>query len=134
MIAVTNGAGSDYTFRFRVYETGLYCPRWSVNGYLSFVNLQNTTTCALDASVVLYRQDGTVAVTIPVALAANGATQISITSALTGGVLVGSAAVFHGGPKGALTGGIYQVNSSSSGANFLWSFQEIRSNGSTSGQ
>jgi hypothetical protein len=133
-ISVTNGVAPDYSFRFRFYETGLSCPRWSINGYLSFVNLQNTTDCPLTLHLVLYRQDGTVASTTPVALATDGAIQISINAGMAGGVLVGSAAVFHNGPKGAVTGGIYQVNNGASGANYLWGFQEIRSSGSTSGQ
>lgn len=135
-ISVTNAtAGTpNYSFRFRLYETGLSCPRWSVNSYLSFVNLQNTTDCTVVLSLILYRSDGTVASTTPVTLNPNGATQINITSGMAGGVLFGSSAVFHNGPKGAVTGGIYQVNAASAGANFLWAFSEIRSSGSTSGQ
>ena len=133
-ISVTNGVAPDYSFRFRLYETGLSCPRWSINSYLSFVDLQNTSDCALSASLVLYKSDGTVLSTTPVPLNANGATQISITSGMAGGQLFGSAAVFHNGAKGAITGGIYQVNNASAGANFLWPFTEIRSSGSTSGQ
>jgi hypothetical protein len=133
-IRVTNGVAPDYSFRFRLYETGLSCPRWSVNSYLSFVDLQNTSDCTVNLSLILYRSDGTVASTTPVALNANGATQISVSGAMAGGVLFGSAAVFHNGAKGAITGGIYQVNNASAGANFLWPFSEIRSNGSTSGQ
>lgn len=133
-ISVTNGVAPDYSFRFRLYETGLSCPRWSVNSYLSFVNLQNTSDCTVNASVILYRSDGTTASTTPVVLNANGATQIPISAGMANGVLFGSAAVFHNGAKGALTGGIYQVNNASAGANFLWPFSEIRSSGSTSGQ
>jgi hypothetical protein len=133
-IRVTNGVAPDYSFRFRLYETGLSCPRWSVNSYLSFVDLQNTSDCTVNLSLILYRSDGSVASTTPVVLNANGATQISVTGGMAGGVLFGSAAVFHNGAKGAITGGIYQVNNASAGANFLWPFSEIRSNGSTSGQ
>ena len=134
-IAVTNLVAPDYSFRFRLYETGLSCPRWSINGYLSFVDLQNTSDCAVDASLILYRSDGSVASTTPVALNAWGATQISISAGMAGGVFFGSAAVFHNGAKGAITGGIYQVQpGTASGANFLWPFSEIRSSGSTSGQ
>jgi hypothetical protein len=134
-ISVTNGVAPDYSFRFRLYETGLSCPRWSINGYLSFVDLQNTSDCAVNASLILYRSDGSVASTTPVALNANGATQISISGAMAGGSFFGSAAVFHNGAKGAITGGIYQVQpGTASGANFLWPFTEIRSSGSTSGQ
>jgi hypothetical protein len=133
-ISVTNGVAPDYNFRFRLYESGLSCPRWSINGYLSFVNLQNTSDCPLSLQLVLYRQDGTVASSTPVSLNANGATQIQVNGGMAGGVLVGSAAVFHNGPKGAVTGGVYQVNNGAAGANYLWPFQEIRSNGSTSGQ
>ncbi len=133
-ISVTNGVAPDYSFRFRLYETGILCPRWSINSYLSFVDLQNTTDCALSLSLILYRSDGTTASTTPVALAASGATQVQITSGMAGGVLFGSAAVFHNGAKGAVTGGIYQVNNASAGANYLWPFSEIRSSGSTSGQ
>ena len=135
-VSVTNGtAGTpNYTFRFRLYETGLSCPRWSVNSYLSFVDLQNTTDCAVNLTLILYKSDGSVASTTAVPLNANAATQIGITGAMANGVLFGSAAVFHDGPKGAVTGGIYQVNAASAGANFLWAFSEIRSNGSTSGQ
>ncbi len=133
-ISVTNGVAPDYSFRFRLYESGLSCPRWSVNSYLSFVDLQNTSDCTVNASLILYRSDGSVASTTPVTLNANGATQIPISSGMAGGVLFGSAAVFHNGAKGAITGGIYQVNNASAGANFLWPFSEIRSSGSTSGQ
>jgi dihydroxy-acid dehydratase len=45
-----------------------------------------------------------VASTTPVALNANGATQISISAGMAGGVFFGSAAVFHNGAKGAITG------------------------------
>jgi hypothetical protein len=134
-IRLTNGVAPDYSFRFRLYETGLSCPRWSINGYLSFVDLQNTSDCAVNASLILYRSDGSVASTTPVALNANGATQISVSAGMAGGVFFGSAAVFHNGAKGAITGGIYQVQpGTASGANFLWPFSEIRSSGSTSGQ
>lgn len=134
-IRVTNGVAPDYSFRVRLYETGLSCPRWSINGYLSFVNLQNTSDCAVNLSLILYRSDGSVASTTPVVLNANGATQISVSAGMAGGVLFGSAAVFHNGAKGAITGGIYQVQpGTASGANFLWPFSEIRSSGSTSGQ
>jgi len=135
-ISVTNGtAGTpNYSFRFRLYESGMSCPRWSINSYISLVDLQNTTDCTVVISLILYRSDGTVASTTPVTLNPNGATQVNITSAMAGGVLFGSAAVFHNGPKGAVTGGIYQVNAASAGANFLWAFSEIRSSGSTSGQ
>jgi hypothetical protein len=81
-----------------------------------------------------YRSDGSVASTTLVVLNANGATQVQISAGMAGGVLFGSAAVFHNGAKGAITGGIYQVNNASAGANFLWPFSEIRSSGSTSGQ
>jgi hypothetical protein len=136
-IRVTNGTPGtpNYFFRFRLYESGLSCPRWSINGYFSFVDLQNTSDCALNATLVLYKSDGTVASSTPLPLNANGATQIQINSGMAGGVLVGSAAVFHDGTKGAVTGGIYQVQPGTlSGANFLWPFSEIRSSGSTSGQ
>jgi hypothetical protein len=134
-IAVTNLVAPDYSFRFRLYETGLSCPRWSINGYNSFVDLQNTSDCAVSLSLILYRSDGSVASTTPVALNANGATQISISAGMGGGAFFGSAAVFHNGAKGAITGGIYQVQpGTASGANFLWPFSEIRSSGSTSGQ
>jgi hypothetical protein len=133
-IAVTNGVAPDYSFRFRLYESGISCPRWSVNSYLAFVDLQNTSDCTVNLTLILYRSDGSVASTTPVVLNANGATQVQITAGMAGGVLFGSAAVFHNGAKGAITGGIYQVNNASAGANFLWPFSEIRSSGSTSGQ
>jgi hypothetical protein len=133
-ISVTNGVAPDYSFRFRLYESGLSCPRWSINGYLSFVDLQNTSDCTVNLSLILYRSDGSAASTTPVVLNPNGATQIPISSGMAGGVLFGSAAAFHNGAKGAITGGIYQVNNISAGANYLWPFSEIRSSGSTSGQ
>ena len=133
-VSVTNGVAPDYSFRFRLYETGLSCPRWSVNSYVSLVDLQNTSDCTVNLSLILYRSDGSVASTTPVVLNPNGATQISVSAGMAGGVLFGSAAVFHNGAKGAITGGIYQVNAASAGANFLWPFTEIRSSGSTSGQ
>jgi hypothetical protein len=135
-ISVINGVAPNYAFRFRLYETGLSCPRWSINGYNSFVDIQNTSDCPLNVTLILYRSDGSIASTNPLAvLNANGATQISITAGMAGGVLVGSAAVFHNGAKGAVTGGIYQVQpGTASGANYLWAFSEIRSSGSTSGQ
>jgi len=134
-IAVTNDVAPDYSFRFRLYETGLSCPRWSINGYNSFVDLQNTSDCAVNLALILYRSDGSVASTTPVLLNANGATQVQINAGMAGGVLFGAAAVFHNGAKGAITGGIYQVQpGTASGANFLWPFSEIRSSGSTSGQ
>jgi hypothetical protein len=131
-IAISNTAGANFTFRVRVLETSLYCVRWSINGYRSFVDLQNTTDCAVQANVVLLSQFGFTLAVIPVSLNAKASTQIAITTAMTGGAIVGSAMVNHDGPKGAINGGIFQVNSLG-GSSFLWPFNEARAYGSTSG-
>ncbi len=133
-IEVVDSFADGYPYRIRLEETTLFCTRWSINGYNAFVNLQNTSDCPVNATLILYRSDGSMASTTPVALNAVGATQIPISSGMAGGVVFGSAAVFHDGPQGGITGGIYMAQPGvGAGANFRWSFVPVRACGASDG-
>lgn len=118
--------------RFRLVETTQYCARWSVNGYSAFIDLQNTSDCAVGGEVTLLDSSGASLTTLLFALDLRSATQIPVPTGLP--AIFGSARLTHGGPQGAITGGIYMVNNGAAAANYRWPFQEVRAYGTTDGK
>jgi PKD repeat protein len=133
-IHVSDGGTSfGYPFRLRVSETTLYSPRWSINGYNAFIDLQNTSDCQVSGNVTLSNSSGSSISVLPFTLAAASATQIPVPGALPANF--GSAYLTHDGPQGAITGGIYMAQPGvGAGANFRWSFEATRSYGASDGQ
>ena len=131
-VHITDAASTGYSARVRLVETSMYCPRWSSNGYNAYVNIQNTSDCTVSGNVLLYDSAGVQVDSIPFSLPALQATQILVPGGLS--AIAGNAELLHDGPPGALTGGVYMVQSGGGGANFRWPFFETRAYGSSDGR
>ena len=115
----------------RLTETTMFCARWSVNGYISLIDLQNTTGCTVAGQVVINNAAGVTLTTLPFSLLPGRATQFPVPTGLSG--VFGSAVLTHDGPPDAISGGIYMVQPGGAAANFRWPFLPTRSYGSTDG-
>ena len=131
-IHVSDPTSSGYEFRIRVMETTLFAARWSTNGFRAFVDVQNTTECIVEGSgQAILEQYSSAADYFLFSLAPGESLQRELFPDSSGSV--GSVRVFHNGPPGAITGGVYMV-SPTSGHSFRWPLQEVRSYGASDGK
>ncbi len=130
-IVAIDPLSSGYRIRTRLVETTLFAPRWSINGYRAFANVQNTSDCAVRGELTLSNEAGSPVLVVPLALGAGQAVQFPLPGGLTS--VTGSARLAHDGPAGAIIGGVYMVQPSG-GASFRWLFREVRSYGATDGR
>jgi hypothetical protein len=131
-LTVSDAGTSGYPFRVRLAETSLFCPRWSINGYVASIDIQNTLNCTVSGAVTLADAAGSTVTTLPFSLAAASATQITVPSGLS--PITGSAVLTHDGPPGSLTAGIYMTQPAAAQSGFRWLFQDPRSSASTDGK
>jgi hypothetical protein len=131
-LTVSDGATSGYHFRVRLAETSLFCPRWSLNGYVASIDIQNTSNCTVSGAVTLADATGSAVSTLPFSLAAASATQITVPSGLS--PTTGSAVLTHDGPPGSIAAGIYMTQPAAAQSGFRWPFQDPRSQASTDGK
>ncbi len=132
-IHISDPVSSGYKVRVRAIETTMFAPRWSGNGYKALVDIQNTSDCIVEGYVYALDQVGYYYDdAFFFSLAPGQAFQRQIS---TYHGLFGSLVVFHDGPPGAITGGVYMIASGgASEASFRWPLQEVRSYGATDGK
>jgi glucose/arabinose dehydrogenase len=131
-IVAIDPLSSGYRIRTRLAETSLFCPRWSVNGYVAFIDVQNTSDCAVSGAVALAAGSGSTVATLLFTLAGGSAIQIAVPSMLSSNP--GSAVLTHDSPPGSIAAGIYMTQPGAGQASFRWPFREVRSYGASDGR
>ncbi len=100
--------------QFRIVDTTLHAPWWFVNSgqaYDAFIELANTTTIAVSATVTVRSPAGTVVGTQTASVPAGGNMAVSVASLGASGS--GSAQIAHNGPPGAIVGNITTLSAAS---------------------
>jgi len=102
--------GRTGNVQFDVTDTTIHSPWWfisNVSGYDAFIELANTTTTAIAATVTVRSAAGATVASQNVNIPSGGNTALSVTT-LTGGLSSGSGSVqvAHNGPAGALVGNV----------------------------
>jgi len=97
--------------QFRILDTTLHGPWWFVSsqsGYDAFVELGNTTTIPVSATVTIRSAAGTTLGTNTLSIPAGGNAALSVANAFGSTITAGSGSVqvAHDGPPGAIVGNV----------------------------